>query len=194
MLLITGARRAELAAARQSWLKAATPFHPPLLVFPAESVKNGTEHVVPLPQLAMSVLSRVQRRASSDLLFPGGASRSTGKPASISGWSKLIQPLRRAAAARGLVKTWTLHDLRRSARSAWPALGVDERVCEALLNHTPADALLIAYDRRDFLAEKTHALEKWAAAIENAIAGPEPASAAGVISLARPRIAVGRAQ
>jgi integrase len=192
MLLITGARRAELAAARKSWLKTATPSHPPLLVFPAESVKNGTEHVVPLPQLAVNVLSCVQRRGSSDLLFPGGTSRSTGRPASISGWSKLIQPLRKAAAA----KTWTLHDLRRTARSAWPTLGVDERTCEALLNHTPGDALLAAYDRRDFLIEKAQALELWAAAIENAIAGPgEPADghrpSAGV--LARPEKAVGRA-
>ena len=70
------------------------------------------------------------------------------------------------------MKPWTLHDLRRSARSAWPTLGVDKDVCEALLNHTPGDALLVAYDRRDFLSEKTQALEKWAAAIENAIAGP----------------------
>jgi integrase len=190
MLLITGARRAELAAARQSWLKAATPSHPPLLVFPAESVKNGTEHVVPLPQLAVNIISRVQRRAFSNLLFPGGTSRSTGKPASISGWSKLIGPLRAAAAARGLVKKWTLHDLRRTARSAWPTLGVDERTCEALLNHTPGDALLIAYDRRDFLAEKTQALELWAAAIENAIAGPGeadygPRLSTGVIPLAK---------
>ncbi len=171
MLLITGARRAELAAARQSWLKPATLSHPPLLVFPAESVKNGTEHVVPLPQLAMNLLARVQRRAFSDLLFPGGISRSTGKPARISGWSKLIQPLRKAAAAHGLVKLWTLHDLRRTARSAWPTLGVDKDVCEALLNHTSGDSLLIAYDRRDFLAEKAQALELWAAAIENATAG-----------------------
>ena len=191
-------RRAELAAARQPWLKAATPSHPPLLVFPAAFVKNGTEFVVPLPQLAMNVLSHVQRRASSDLLFPGGTSRSSGKPASISGWSKLIQPLRKAAAARGLMKPWTLHDLRRTARSAWPTLGVDKDVCEALLNHTPADALLIAYDRRDFLAEKTQALEKWAAAIENAIGGPgeaadSPRPSAGVISLAKGAKAVRRA-
>ena len=190
MLLITGLRRAELAAARQSWLKSARLSHPPLLVFPAESVKNGTEHVVPLPQLAVNLLGRVHRRAFSDLLFPGGTSRSTGKPATISGWSKLIQPLRKAAAARGLVKTWTLHDLRRTARSAWPTLGVDKDVCEALLNHTPSDALLIIYDRRDFLAEKAHALELWAAAIENAIGGPGeaadcPRPSAGVIPLAR---------
>ena len=190
MLIVTGVRRAELAAARLSWLKAATPSHPPLLVFPAAFVKNGTEFVVPLPKLAMNIINRVQRRASSDLLFPGGASRSTGKPASISGWSKLIQPLRKAAAARGLVKPWTLHDLRRTARSAWPTLGVDKDVCEALLNHTPADALLVAYDRRDFLAEKTQALEKWAAAIENSIGGSgeaadNPRPSAGVISLAK---------
>jgi integrase len=198
MLLVTGARRAELAAARQSWLKAAAVSRPPLLVFPAENVKNGTEHIVPLPQLALNILGRVQRRGSSDLLFPGGASRSTGAPASISGWSKLIQPLRRAAAARGLVKLWTLHDLRRTARSAWPTLGIDKDVCEALLNHTPGDALLVAYDRRDFLAEKAHALELWAAAIKNAIAGPgEPADglrpSAGVIPMPRPETAGQRA-
>ena len=198
MLIVTGVRRAELAAARLSWLKTATPSHPPLLVFPAAFVKNGTEFVVPLPQLAVNVLGHVQRRASSDLLFPGGTSRSSGKPASISGWSKLIQPLRKAAAARGVVKSWSLHDLRRSARSAWPALGVDKDVCEALLNHTPTDALLVAYDRRSLLGEKTQALEKWAAAIESAIAGPgEPADVprtlAGVIPLARPEKASSRA-
>jgi integrase len=192
MLLITGARRAELAAARQAWLRAATPSHPPLLVFPAESVKNGIEHAMPLPQLAVNTLGRVQRRASSDLLFPGGTSRSTGRPASISGWSKLIGPLRTAAAARGLVKTWSLHDLRRTARSAWPTLGIDERVCEALLNHTPGDALLAAYDRRDFLAEKAQALELWAATIENTIVGSAeaargPQPSAGVIPKASRR-------
>jgi integrase len=176
MLLVTGSRRAELAAAKQSWLKAATLSHSPLLVFPAESVKNGTEHVVPLPQLALNILGRVHRRASSDLLFPGGTSRSSGRPATISGWSKLIKRLRKAAAVRGLLKTWTLHDLRRTARSAWPTLGVDERTCEALLNHTPSDVLLTAYDRRDFLAEKAQALELWAAVIENAIAGPREAA------------------
>jgi hypothetical protein len=74
------------------------------------------------------------------------------------------------------VKQWTLHDLRRTARSAWPTLGVDKDVCEALLNHTQGDALLMAYDRRDFLAEKAQALELWAAAIENATVGPGEAA------------------
>ena len=44
------------------------------------------------------------------------------------------------------------------------------------MNHTPGDALLIAYDRRDFLAEKAQALELWATAIENATAGPGEAA------------------
>jgi len=176
MLLLLGARRAELAAAKQSWLRAATPTSPPLLVFPAASVKNGVEHVVPLPQLALNILSRIQRPAFSDCLFPGRRSRLTGKPAAISGWSKLVVPLRRAAAARGLEGTWTLHDLRRTARSAWPALGVNEDVCEALLNHTPANALIPLYDKRNFAAEKARALNLWAAAIESAIVGPGEAA------------------
>ena len=179
MLLLLGARRAELAAAKQSWLRAATPTSPPLLVFPAASVKNGVEHVVPLPQLALNILSQFQRPAFSDFLFPGRRSRLTGKPAAISGWSKLVVPLRsRAAAARGLEGTWTLHDLRRTARSAWPALGVNEDVCEALLNHTPRMPPDPFYDKRNFAAEKARALNLWAAAIESAIVGPgRPAAA-----------------
>ena len=171
MLLLLGARRAELAAARQSWLRAAAPGSPPLLVFPAASVKNGTEHVLPLPQLGLNILNRVQRPAFSDFLFPGRNSRLTGKAAAISGWSKLVAPLRKAAAACGLEGNWSLHDLRRTARSAWPTLGVSGDVCEALLNHTPANALIPLYDKRDFLAEKARALNLWAAAIESAIAG-----------------------
>jgi integrase len=185
MLLLLGARRAEMAAAKQSWLRAATPTSPPLLVFPAASVKNGAEHVLPLPQLGLNILGRVQRPAFSDFLFPGRNSRLTGKPAAISGWSKLLEPLRKAAAARGLEGRWSLHDLRRSARSAWPALGVSEDVCEALLNHTPANALIPLYDKRNFAAEKARALNLWAAAIESAITGsgkaadsPRPAAGA----------------
>jgi integrase len=151
-----------------------------------------------LPQLGLNILSRVQRQAFSDFLFPGRNSRLTGKPAAISGWSKLLEPLRKAAAARGLEGSWSLHDLRRTARSAWPAVGVSEDVCEALLNHTPANALIPVYDKRDFLAEKARALNLWAAAIESAIAGTgeaadSPRSSAGVISLAKGAKAGGRA-
>ena len=67
-----------------------------------------------------------------------------------------------------------------------------------MLNHTPGDSLLIAYDRRDFLVEKAQALELWAAAIESAIAGPGeaadgPRPSAGVIPLAKGAKAGGRA-
>ena len=150
---------------------------------PAESVKNGTEHVrasapaggepprsCPEARLQRPVVSgrdlAIQWKAGAH--FRLGASS--------------FNPCAGRGGTRPL-KTWSLHDLRRSARSAWPTLGVDERVCEALLNHTPADALLVAYDRRDFLAEKTQALEKWATAIENAIA--DPGEGAAVVRLAK---------
>jgi integrase len=155
MLLITGARRAELAAARQSWLKPPTLSHPPLLVFPAESVKNGTEHVVPLPQLAVNLLASVQRRAFSDLLFREGICSTV--PARTQ--AEQTHSTLRSCGGAGLVKrgrcTTCEHGALRRARRR-------QDVCEALLNHTPGTRAH-AYDPRDFLAEKAQALELWAA-------------------------------
>ena len=102
MLIVTGVRRAELAAARLSWLKAATPSHPPLLVFPAAFVKNGTEFVVPLPQLAVNVLSsrpatRRPATCCSREELPAPAESRRAFPAGANSFSPCARPRRRAA-------------------------------------------------------------------------------------------------
>ena len=49
-------------------------------------------------------------------------------------------------------------------------LGVNDRLAAALLNHAPADRLIGAYDKYDYVDEKTQALIRWASEIEFALA------------------------
>jgi integrase len=163
-LIVTGCRRGELAAARLSWIKAATRDRVALMTIPAAVTKAGREHVVPLPPLAAVVIAGVRRYADTDFLFPG---RRTGKTSvSISGWSKLWPALLAVAREYGLTGALAIHDLRKSARSHWGRLGVPDRVAEVLLNHKAPNVLIEIYDQRDFLDEKIAAMDLWCREIE----------------------------
>jgi integrase len=57
------------------------------------------------------------------------------------------------------VRHFSIHDLRRTARSQLGALGVEVIVAEKCLNHT-LGGLIDVYDRGDYLKERREALEK----------------------------------
>jgi integrase len=172
-LIVTGCRRTELTLARLSWIKAATPERPGLMIIPKAVTKNGRELVMPLPPLATAVIAGVWRYADTDLVFAGRRSRVTGKTAPISGWSKSWPRL--LAGARGLSGPVRIHDLRKSARSHWGRLGVSDRIAEKLLNHTDPNPLKGIYDKYEYLDEKIAAMSLWCSAIEEAL-GKEPAA------------------
>jgi integrase len=65
---------------------------------------------------------------------------------------------------------WTLHDLRRTARSLMARAGVPDRHAEECLGHV-AGGVLGVYDRHRYEAEKLRAYEMLAAQIER-IANP----------------------
>jgi integrase len=195
MLVLTGCRRTELAATRLSWIKQAAPDRPAILVIPAAVTKTGRQHVLPLRALATAIVAGVRRYADTDLIFPGGRSRATGKTARISGWSKSWPRLLAIAREYGLTGPVRIHDLRKSARSHWGRLGVHDRVAESLLNHAEPNVLIATYDKRDLLVEKTEAMELWAGEIEAALqARQKPAEAVSpaveVIALREPFKAV----
>jgi hypothetical protein len=97
--------------------------------------------------------------------------------ARISGWSKSWPRLLAIAREHGLNGSLRIHDLRKSARSHWGRLGIHDRAAEALLNHAEPNVLIAAYDKRDFLAEKTAAIELWCEEIEAALQGRKAAEA-----------------
>ena len=150
-----------------------------MLEVPPERYKTDRVHVVPLPASALAILDELPRLAGSDLLFP---SRS-GSP--VSGYSKakarldrlMLAELQKAAEKRGIdpatatLPPWRLHDLRRTARSRWSAIGIDRDIAERLLGHV-LGGLREVYDRHSYLPEKRQALDRWAAHLETIINPP----------------------
>ena len=67
----------------------------------------------------------------------------------------------------------TPHDLRRTVASQMAAMGIGENVVARVLNHASEIGKTITgavYIRHSFAAEKRHALEAWAAALERFLA------------------------
>src|SRR5262249_10933519 len=67
----------------------------------------------------------------------------------------------------------TPHDLRRTVASQLAAMGIGENVVARVLNHASEIGKTITgavYIRHNFAAEKRHALEAWAAALETSLA------------------------
>jgi integrase len=156
LLLLTGCRREEIGGLRWSEidLEART------ITIAKERTKNSQEHVVPLPDAALSILQDLVRRGDRDFVF--GIAREGG----FSGWAKSKSRLDKAVA---LEEDWRLHDLRRTVRTGLGKLGVQPHVAEAVLNHLPPK-LIRTYDRNTYAAEKQAALDAWAAHLKVAVA------------------------
>ena len=78
----------------------------------------------------------------------------------------------RAKAERDPIEPWTLHDLRRTARSLMSRAGVPTDHAERALGHVIAGVRAV-YDRHKFLAEKQEAFEALAALVKQ-ILNPAP--------------------
>jgi integrase len=128
LLLLTGARRGELLAAKWAdidldgavWIK------------PGATTKQRTEHRVPLSAGACQLLAKMRGRADTEWLFParGGGHR----PHINEAWIKL----RKAADLNGA----RLHDLRHTFATALASSGWGLPTIGALLGHTTAQTTL----------------------------------------------------
>ena len=75
----------------------------------------------------------------------------------------------------GLPGDWTWHDIRRTVATGMQRLGIRLEVVEAILNHVSGtrSGIVGVYQRHDFLEEKRHALEAWAAELDRIVQGEE---------------------
>ena len=85
--------------------------------------------------------------------------------------SQFSIPKERLDAASG-VTGWTLHDLRRTARTLLSKSGVDLNLSELCLGHARGD-LIERYDQHDYVEEMRHAFEALAKQIETIVNPPE---------------------
>jgi integrase len=194
VMIATGARRNELAAARIGQLKAADAELPARLVLPASTTKTGKSHTLYLPPLALAEIENLTRRDAETLVFPARRRRApvprvvngkiepenAGIPlptsAPLSGWSKMMPAVVEAARALGVDKEAHvhLHGLRRGFRTGLSALGVPVTIAEMMLNHS-REKLIATYDRHAFDRERAGAAVKWCDALSAAIAKVEAA-------------------
>jgi len=148
-LLLTAVRRNEAAGMRRSEVVGDD------LIIPAQRYKTNLELVIPLSVAGRAVLARVPQIGNSDFVF------TTDGKTPISGFSKFKRAFDQACGVSG----WTLHDLRRSARSLMCRAQVPSDHAERALGHV-IGGIRSTYDRHEFYAEKKHAFAALAGQID----------------------------
>jgi integrase len=153
-LLLTATRRDEAANMRWDEIDGDT------WTIPAARYKTKIDHAIPLTDAAEALIGkRPKDYAKRPFVF---STTSGTKP--FSGYSKAKAALDkkiaelRAKAERDKIEPWTLHDLRRSARSLMSRAGVPTDHAERALGHVIAGVRSV-YDRHEYLAERKKAFE-----------------------------------
>jgi integrase len=148
LLILTGARRAEVGGMRWSELD----LERGTWVIPAERVKNGRQHTLPLTSLAISIIESVPRRVGRDHLF---GTRSDG---GLSHWHAKAELDQRVT-----IKPWRVHDLRRTLATRLCDLGVAPHVVEQILNHQSGHraGIVGVYNKSVYANEVRAAMALW---------------------------------
>jgi integrase len=146
-ILLTATRRNEAARMTLDEVKGTD------WIIPAVRYKTKLDHLIPLSATAQSLLSGSNR-------FPFATDR--GKP--IVNFSVFKQRLDRASGVSG----YTIHDLRRTARSLMPRVGVTKDIGERCLGHV-IGGVAGTYDRYEYRDEKAQAFEALASLIDRIV-------------------------
>ena len=117
---------------------------------PAERMKGGREHRVPLSSAALALLKRMQSIRTNGFVFPGMRGRLT---------PKTMQLVLRRMGRRGL----TVHGFRSSFRD-WAAerTSFPREAVEMALAHAIPDAVEKAYRRGDLFDKRRKLMDAWA--------------------------------
>ena len=158
ILLLTAQRRG--AVVRMKWTDL-TPTS--VWEIATEPREKGNADAVKLPEKALAIIQALPRFAKNPFVF--AASRSNGP---LNGFNKRKVAFDHACG----VTDWTLHDLRRTARSLMSRAGVSDEHAEHTLGHK-LQGVRKVYNRYDFFKEKSDALATLAALIERIVNPPE---------------------
>jgi integrase len=151
LLLLTAQRRTEVAEAR--W--AEFDLDRALWTIPGQRMKSGHAHLVPLATEAVEILNSLPRFGRGKFVFTA-----TGDAKPIAGFSWLKNRID-TLAAEHIREPWTFHDLRRTARTHFSAIPVQEVVRELALAHSQ-QGLQKVYDLFKYQDEKRDLFEGWA--------------------------------
>jgi integrase len=155
-ILLTAVRRNEAAHMRRSEISGDN------WIVPQARYKTGLELLVPLSPMAQAVLAKVPVIGRGDLVFTTDGRRP------LSAFSSFKQAFDEKCG----VTDWTIHDLRRTARTLMSRARVDSDIAEMCLGHK-LPTIRGTYDRHSYAEEKRIAFAKLAMVIER-ILDPQP--------------------
>jgi integrase len=151
MLLLTGCRRDEVGGMRWPEVDG------DMWMIPSARYKTGVDHEVPLSSAATALLASIPRQGSFVFTLSG-----TRPIAGYSGHKARLD------GKLGFDRPWTLHGLRKTARTLLSRAGVGNDVAELCLGHR-RPGIERTYDRHKYRAEKRAAFEKLAALVERIV-------------------------
>ena len=177
LLILTGARRGEIAAMRWDELN----LDAGVWLLPSERTKNRQAHTMYLSNLAVEIIqSLLPISGNSQFVFDTGHYRDGGHihadtltgviarlRGTVTGSKKKITD----SAPLVDMKPFSIHDLRRSAATAWGEyLKTEPHVIERMLNHQPLNKLVATYQRAVYADEQKSAWSDWGKLIEHQLA------------------------
>jgi integrase len=145
--ILTAARTGEVIGAKWAEINIADR----LWIVPAERMKAGKEHRVPLSDAAIAILEKMQAIRLGDYVFPGGR---RGRPLSGMAMLMLIRRMGR--------DELTVHGFRSTFRD-WAAecTVFSPEVAEMALAHAVSDKVEAAYRRGDLFQKRRQIMEAW---------------------------------
>jgi integrase len=150
--ILTAARSGEILGMRWSEVD----LDKKVWTLPADRMKAGREHRVPLSARAMTILRNLHEDRSGDFVFPGQA---RNKPMSKTAMERVLRRMK--------LDDVTVHGFRSSFRDwAGNVSSFPREVVETALAHVIGDKAEQAYRRSDALEKRRKLMEAWAAYCE----------------------------
>lgn len=142
LLFLTGQRRGQIWRLQPEWIGDDT------IAFPADVMKGGIAHTIPLGKLSKKLVTQA--------------------PFTFNSWSKA----KNRCDKHTEVADWTIHDLRRTMATIHASLGTPVHIVETLLAHKSGSISGVAavYNRYDYMKEAKKAVEKYEKYIQTVVA------------------------
>jgi integrase len=178
MLLLTAQRRDEVANMSRKEIG-----KDGIWTIPAERYKTKRPNHVPLSETALALIEAQPKIDDCDFIFPSRVKTPySGFGKSKAALDKTVLAAMKKQAKKGSkaepLPNWTVHDLRRTAKTLMVRAGVRPDISERVLGHV-ISGVEGTYDRHSYEDEKRDALEKLAAMVER-IVNPRPSNVAGL--------------
>lgn len=163
ILLILGQRSGETR--KMKWKD--VDFDKQLWTIPKTDTKNGTEHYVPLPKIALDILDRLKQLTSNDKYVFASPVK---EHSPVGHGQKAAQRIREDYK----IEEFNIHSLRTTFATRQAGLGTPPQVLSKLLNHKkPGEGSTITaiYNKYDYEDEKRIAINRWCNELHRIVSG-----------------------